>query len=287
MNDAVADTLREALGDAGVLLVLTGAGVSAESGVPTFRGPEGYWTIGSRNYHPQELATQAAFRRMPRDVWHWYLFRRAVCRAAQPNAAHVALAEAAERLGTRLVLVTQNVDGLHLRAGSPIASTLQIHGNIDYLRCADACTTHLVPLAEDFIVPDRSTPFGDDIFESLRCPRCGAHGRPHVLWFDEYYDEPLYRAESAMMAAHDAAALVVIGTAGATNLPRQIAALVARRGRPIVDINTEGNPFADLAEASGGHAVRETAASYLPRLMSALASTSVAAPRWPPPNTTS
>lgn len=269
--DPVLDTLRDALADGGTLLVLTGAGISAESGVPTFRGAEGYWTVGSRNYHPQELATQTAFRRMPRDVWHWYLYRRAVCRAASPNAAHLALAEAARRLGERLVLVTQNVDGLHLRAGSPAASTLQIHGNIDFLRCADDCSTELVPLSDDLVLADRDAALTDAIYERLRCPRCGAPGRPHVLWFDEYYDEPLFRAESAMAAAHEAAALVVVGTAGATNLPRQIAALVARRARPIVDIDLSDNPFGELATSSGGHAVRGTAVACLPPLLHGLA----------------
>src|SRR6185312_3235449 len=112
------------------IVVLTGAGVSAESGIPTFRGKEGYWTVGSREYHPQELATHAAFTRMPWDVWAWYLHRRAVCRRAEPNAAHHALA----RLPCDLI--TQNVDGLHRRAGSrPYA----IHGDIDHMRCADDC----------------------------------------------------------------------------------------------------------------------------------------------------
>ena len=120
-------------------MVLTGAGISAESGIPTFRGPEGYWRVGSRNYRPMELATREAFERMPEEVWRWYLYRRAVCRAAAPNPAHRALVDAERRLGDRFLLVTQNVDGLHRRAGSDPARTFEIHGNIDLWRCADDC----------------------------------------------------------------------------------------------------------------------------------------------------
>ncbi|MEM9195817.1 MAG: Sir2 family NAD-dependent protein deacetylase, partial [Myxococcota bacterium] len=118
----------------GKVVFLTGAGISAESGIPTFRGEEGYWRVGSQNYHPQEMATRAAFRAMPDEVWAWYLYRRSVCRAADPNAAHRAVADLDSALGDGFLLVTQNVDGLHLRAGSPLERTYQIHGNIDYMR---------------------------------------------------------------------------------------------------------------------------------------------------------
>ena len=98
--------------------MLTGAGVSAESGIPTFRGREGYWTVGSTEYHPQEMATLQAFEAMPEEVWRWYLYRLGACREAQPNQAHRAIVRLEERLGDRFCLITQNVDGLHLRAGS-------------------------------------------------------------------------------------------------------------------------------------------------------------------------
>src|SRR2546426_10737611 len=111
------DELVAACRRPGHVIALTGAGVSAESGIPTFRGRDGYWTVGSRDYHPQELATHAAFARMPWDVWAWYLYRRGVCRAAAPNPAHHALVRLAAH--PRFALVTQNVDGLHRRAGSP------------------------------------------------------------------------------------------------------------------------------------------------------------------------
>lgn len=259
-----------ALADGGSLVVLTGAGISAESGVPTFRGPEGYWTIGSRNYQPQELATHAAFERMPREIWRWYLYRRGVCRAAAPNPGHHALVELERALPDRFALVTQNVDGLHLRAGSSPTSTLQIHGNIDFARCTRSCRTETFAMPDGFDAFGRDDALDDEAFARLVCPRCGAPARPHVLWFDEYYDEPLFRAESAMVCARDAALLVVVGTAGATSLPLQMGHAVARGGAPIIDINPEDNPFAELARRTGGRAVRGAAAAALPRLVDAL-----------------
>src|SRR5438876_11446812 len=119
MQDVIA-ACREALARGGGVVALTGAGVSAESGIPTFRGKEGYWIIGAREYHPQELATHEAFAAMPWSVWAWYLYRRGVCQRAHPNPAHAALARlATERPGLpdRFALITQKVDGLHRRAG--------------------------------------------------------------------------------------------------------------------------------------------------------------------------
>src|SRR5437763_15050145 len=112
MDDVLA-ACRAALARPGTVIALTGAGVSAESGIPTFRGKEGYWTVGSRDYHPQELATHEAFSQMPWEVWAWYLFRRGVCRAAEPNAATHAIVRWDGALRERLGPITQNVDGLH------------------------------------------------------------------------------------------------------------------------------------------------------------------------------
>ena len=272
MLDAEVHALvTEAAREPGPVLVLTGAGVSAESGIPTFRGAEGYWTVGSRNYHPQELATAAAFAAMPRDVWRWYLHRLAICRRAEPNAAHVALATLERRVGDRFVLVTQNVDGLHLRAGNSPARTLQIHGNIEFMRCARGCSPALTPIPDDVVPASIDAPLSDDAWAQLSCRRCGAPARPHVLWFDEFYDEALMRAQSAIGHARDASLLVVVGTAGATNLPLQIANVVARLGRPIVDVNVDIDPFADLARRSGGAHLRLRASEAVPLLADAVA----------------
>jgi NAD-dependent deacetylase len=271
MDAAVHASLKAALASGGPVLVVTGAGISSESGVPTFRGPEGYWTVGSRNYQPEELATAAAFARMPREIWRWYLWRRSVCRAAAPNAGHLALVELQAVLGSRFTLVTQNVDGLHLRAGSPPSSTLQIHGNIDLMRCARGCCTTLTPIPEEIPPGSRERPLDDAELALLSCPRCGGPARPHVLWFDECYDEELFAAERAMRAAARAELLVVVGTAGATSLPQQIARTALRRGRLLVDVNPEANPFAELARVSHGHALHGRASELLPPLCTAIA----------------
>ena len=261
---SVESLIDQAVADRGPVVLLTGAGISAESGIPTFRGADGYWEVGGVNYHPQEMATWEAFSRMPEEVWAWYLYRRGVCLAARPNPAHEAIAELERMLGDRFVLITQNVDGLHPRAGNTPERTYQIHGNIQLMRCAEECTSRLSPIPEAI---DRTWAKGHPIseveVELLRCDRCGGRSRPHVLWFDECYDEEHFRFESSIRAAASAAMLIVVGTAGQTNLPLQVGALVARRGAPMIVINPEPSPFTRFAEQNPrglflcGTAVRE------------------------------
>jgi|SRR5882672_8287169 len=259
MREIIAASRRD-----GHVLALTGAGVSAESGIPTFRGREGYWTVGSREYHPQELATHAAFARMPWDVWAWYLYRRGMCRAAAPNAGHLALARLAAL--PRFALITQNVDGLHRRAGSPDDRTLPIHGDIDQMRCAADCVPHRWPIPDAVPALARGEPVGEATRALLACPRCGGLARPHVLWFDETYDEPRFFLDTARRLAARAALLIVAGTSAQTNLPWQVVTLAARAGAWIVDINVEDNPFGELASA----VIREPAAIALPRIADAV-----------------
>jgi NAD-dependent deacetylase len=273
LDDKLRALLDDAITQDGLLVFLTGAGISAESGIPTFRGQEGYWTVGSDSYHPQEMATNAAFQRMPREVWRWYLYRRSVCRAADPNPAHEALAALEQSLGQRFLLITQNVDGLHLRAGNTVARTYQIHGNIDYMRCAEACTVELFPLPDNIRHYDKDTPLTDEDFESLSCPECGGGGRPHVLWFDESYDEPLFRFESSLAAAGNAALLVTVGTSGATNLPTHVVRLAANSGSVVVDVNPADNPFSQIAaQLQRGYWAEGSAAAIVPEIAEALTS---------------
>jgi len=257
---------RAAMNRPGGILFLTGAGISAESGIPTFRGAEGYWTIGSTEYRPQELATQAAFRRMPWGIWAWYLYRRGVCRRADPNPAHRAVVEAETALGDRFLLITQNVDGLHRRAGSSADRTYEIHGNIELMRCAADCTTARWPIPDG--VPDLGK--GDELSAEaqalLVCPRCGAGARPHVLWFDESYDEERFRWNSSIDAAERAALVIIVGTSARTTLPWNVVEIAARAGATLIDVNLEDNPFGDIA-AKRGAVVREPAALAVPEIV--------------------
>jgi NAD-dependent deacetylase len=255
----------------GSLVVLSGAGISAESGIPTFRGKEGYWVVGSREYMPEEMATFAMFSQRPDEVWAWYLYRRGVCRAAAPNAGHLAVVRLEELLGDRFLLITQNVDGLHLRAGSSLERTYQIHGNIDFMRCATECGAPITRLPE--LGPKgKGEGLRDDERAQLRCPVCGGLGRPHVLWFDEYYDEEHFRFQSSLRAAVAATVLVVVGTSGATNLPMQVGQAALEAGATIVDINPEPNPFSSLASrADRGFFLQGPASVYLPLLAETIA----------------
>ncbi len=249
------------------VLFLTGAGISAESGVPTFRGEAGYWRVGSRNYHPQELATHAAFVELPNEVWSWYLYRRAVCRAAEPNPGHLAIASLQASRPDNIALVTQNVDGLHRRAGSPERCTYEIHGNIDLARCTRGCARHFPIPFGPFDVWEKERKLTSKEYALLRCPSCAAPGRPHVLWFDETYDEENFYFETAMRTALHCDLLVVVGTTGSTNLPLQIGALVAQRGAAMLVVNPEPNPFSELAERNeNGAFLQGTAGQWIPEI---------------------
>lgn len=271
MQEAVRTILRETAGGTGNITILTGAGISAESGIPTFRGPEGYWTVGSQVYQPQEMATFRMFTQQPDEVWKWYLYRMGICRAAEPNPGHQALVAMEQRFGGRFTLITQNVDGLHLRAGNSLKRTYQIHGNVNYMRCSMDCSEAVYPLPQDIQPKTRDGHLTGHDRELLRCPLCGARTRPHVLLFDESYNEHHYHFHSSLKAARETALLIVVGTAGATNLPNQVANEVHRQGGIIIDVNIETNPFARLAEGSGrGFFVRQPSAAALPAMLTAM-----------------
>ena len=270
MEEKLARIVGEVRQERGRVVALTGAGISAESGIPTFRGKEGVWVVGSRNYMPQEMATLDMFQRSPEEVWRWYLYRFGVCRGAEPNAGHRALVDLERALGDRFTLVTQNIDGLHRRAGSSVARTYCIHGDAAWVRCAADCGVGLLPLPE---LSDRSSngPLTAEDRGRLTCPRCQGWLRPHVLWFDEYYDEENYRMQSTLRAAGEASLLLVVGTSGATNLPMQVGELCWRRNIAMVDVNPEHNPFAELAESTPrGFFARGTACERLPEIVRAL-----------------
>lgn len=279
MDPALAEALARRLRAGDRLTVMSGAGISAESGIPTFRGPEGYWTVGSRVYHPQEMATRAMFDRSPREVWRWYLYRMGVCRRASPNAGHRAVVDLERLLGERFTLITQNVDGLHLRAGSSSGRTLQIHGNVSYMRCARECSTEVFPLPAEVPAKGPRDPLTDAEAALLVCPRCGGPSRPHVLWFDETYNEVHYRCHSALAAAATTGVLIIVGTSGATNLPNQVARLAKSGGALVIDVNIEANVFTRLALAEPrGFFIQQPGATALPALVQTLATNGVRTP---------
>ena len=244
--------------------VLTGAGISAESGIPTFRGPDGYWTVGAREYHPQEMATYAMFRQHPDEVWMWYLYRLGVCKNASPNDGHYALVEMESYLQDRFRLITQNVDGLHLVAGNSIQRTYQIHGNVFYMRCVNECQSSTYPLPLEILPREKNQPLSREDKDRLGCPDCQGQTRPHVLWFDEMYNEHYFRFDSAMNVANETDLLIIAGTSGATTLPNHVATTVLKLGKPIIDINIEMNPFSDMAiQSNDGKFINDTCSKGL------------------------
>ncbi len=254
------------------IVFLTGAGISAESGIPTFRGAGGYWQVGSAVYQPQEIATWSFFSKNPWEVWRWYLYRRGACSAAQPNAAHHALVALEAAQPARFHLITQNIDGLHTLAGSSSARTYEIHGSGHQLRCAAACTPARFPIPAAVSSKADKAPLTAAEKALLVCPRCGGLARPHVLWFDESYEEALYRSTTALEAAEQAAVLVTVGTSGATSLPVHAAIVAAQSGAVFIDINPEQNPFQAFAEERGGVWLAGAASQWVPRLVALLSS---------------
>ena len=248
--ETAAILLRDVVQKKGNITALTGAGVSAESGIPTFRGPEGFWTVGSKEYYPQEMATYGMFRKHPESVWEWYLYRMGLCKKARPNAGHLALATMESYLGDHFTIITQNVDNLHLLAGNSPSRTFQIHGNIFQVRCASPCSDEVLPLPEGLSAKEKGERLTENEREHLTCPSCGDWLRPHVLWFDETYNEHHFRFASAIETAKNTRLLISVGTAGATNLPNQIAGLVFANHGLMIDINVADNPFASLAKMS-------------------------------------
>jgi len=234
------DTVRRWVREARRIVVLTGAGMSAESGVPTFRDAQsGLWA----NFKPEELATEQAFRAHPSMVWEWYAVRREMIAKVAPNAGHFAIAGFQQRHPGRLTVVTQNVDGLHQRAGSP--GVLALHGNIADDRWLDApracCTGH---------VPAAGLP--------PRCATCGNLRRPGVVWFGEML--PMADLAAASDAAADADLMLVVGTSG---LVYPAAGLARSTPARVVIVNPGPTDLDDAADA----VLAGTAAGLLPLLL--------------------
>ena len=248
------------------LTVLTGAGLSADSGIPTFRDVDGFWTVGSKNYTPEEMGTYRMYRAKPLEVWKWYLYRKGICLRAEPNRGHQAIRKLEELFCDRFRLISQNVDGLHLAAGNSLERTYFIHGTLERCRCGEECSEELFPFP-DFIL-EKGEELTVDQIKKLKCPKCNAFTRPHVLWFDEYYDEKYYRRDSALHAAARTGLLLIVGTSGATNLPQLVVQHTVAGNGMVVDINKKANHFSTLVEESAnGFVLRGSSSEILPEFV--------------------
>ena len=221
------------------LTILTGAGVSAASGVPTFRGADGLW----RTYRPEDLATAAAFRRDPSLVWEWYAWRRGLIADCEPNAAHLVIAEWSARDGCRVI--TQNVDDLHLRAGT--RDLIRLHGSIWELRCWNGCGQ--LPWRDESLLHD----------DCPLCPACQGLARPAVVWFGESLD-PV--DVEAAQAACDCDVFLTIGTSAVVYPAAGLVHDAQRRGAFTAEINLEPTS----ASSSVDLAIHGAAEQILPEL---------------------
>jgi NAD-dependent deacetylase len=235
---------REYLAHARRVAVLTGAGISAESGIPTFRdATSGLWA----KFDPMQLASEEGFRADPPLVWRWYAWRRGLVADAQPNAGHLALAAVQSRFDS-LELITQNVDGLHARAGS---TPIELHGNLMRTVCLARCG-----FAED---DPRRLPTG----EPPRCPACGDWLRPGVVWFGEMLDAATLQQAQAAAARCDV--MLVIGTSGLVYPAAGLPSEALRHGAKVIVVNPQASELDELATV----VIRGTAAVELPELLAA------------------
>jgi len=239
----IPDALIEALRDARHVCLLTGAGVSAESGVPTFRDTrDGLWA----QYEPQDLATPDAFLADPALIWRWYRWRRELVAEARPNPGHFAIARLADRI-PHITLITQNVDNLHQRAGSK--NVIEFHGNLFDERCFSCATPATA----------------DDAVDVPVCPNCGDNLRPGVVWFTESIPETALR--QACTAATDCDVFLSVGTSSLVYPAASLANLAVEHGATVVEINP--NP---TLHAAGFHfAIAGKSGVVFPKLLELLA----------------
>ena len=241
-NSDIPGALIEALRDARHVCVLTGAGVSAESGVPTFReAQDGLWA----KHRPEDLATPEAFLADPVLIWRWYRWRRDLVAAVDPNPGHLAIAQLAE-LVPRLTLVTQNVDNLHQRAGS--RNVIEFHGNIFDDRC----------------FADGSLQQGDDGTAVPVCPDCGGNLRPGVVWFGEAIPE--HALNESCAAASDCDVFLSVGTSSMVYPAAGLADLARQNGAVVAEINPNPTPNA----ANFDFAIAGNSGLILPELVNSL-----------------
>ncbi len=227
MNMSVEEVVKVIL-KAKYVTALTGAGISAESGIPTFRGKDGLWN----KYRPEELANPDAFARDPEKVWTWYAWRMKKVFSAEPNKAHLALAEL-EKLGILKALITQNVDDLHERAGS--RNVLHLHGSLRLVRCT-ACGREF-----EVTIPPNVPPLPT-------CPECSSLLRPGVVWFGEMLPPDVLQKAFEEVERSDL--IIVIGTSAVVQPAASLPLVVRRKGGMIIEINPDETPLTSIADFS-------------------------------------
>ncbi len=233
------------LKSAGSLFVLTGAGISAESGIPTFRGKDGLW----KNFSAQELATPEAFQRNPELVWEWYHWRQSIILKAEPNPAHLAITRLEEKF-ENFLLLTQNVDNLHRRAGTK--RVLEIHGNIFRARCLE-CNK----------IREHQIELGKEIDNLPHC-ECGGLLRPDVVWFGEPIPRDVWEESLNFLERADVA--LICGTSGVVWPVAGIPEIAHQQGIKTIEINLESTPISSLVDIS----IQGRAGEILPRIVKGL-----------------
>lgn len=226
------------LSNARKVTVLTGAGISAESNVPTFRGKDGLW----KNFRPEDLATPEAFKRDPKLVWEWYKWRRGIVTKCRTNPAHEVIAKMESRFSS-FTLVTQNVDGLHRRAGNK--NVLELHGNLFKARCTKEGT--IMDLDQ-----------GDDPLP--KCPDCGALLRPHIVWFGESLDPEILQKAFAASVSCDI--FLVAGTSAIVQPAATLPLYARQSGAPVIEVNLERTALSSMVNIS----LTGKAGEILPRI---------------------
>jgi len=239
----MSDELLRLMRTAGKVAVLTGAGISAESGVPTFRGKEGLWS----KFRAEELATVEAFMNNPQLVWEWYLHRRELMNRVEPNPGHQALVEM-EKIFDDFTLITQNVDDLHRRAGSE--NIVELHGNITRNKCFECGR----PYFNEITLEGGKIP----------CCECGGRLRPDVVWFGELLPEGAL--DRAFAASQRAELFFTVGTSALVHPAASMPIAAKRSGACLVEVNLEPTPLTELAD----YAFHGKSGEILPHLIERL-----------------
>jgi NAD-dependent deacetylase len=224
--------------------MMSGAGISAESGVPTFRGGDGLWS----KFKLEELASMAAFIANSKMVWEWYNWRRELIASVKPNPGHYAIAQLPKLL-PKFTLITQNVDGLHALAGS--SDIIELHGNIHRSKCSECGK----PVANDCTIDPNAVP---------ACQVCGGKIRPDVVWFGEMLDPDLI--DLAFQEAERCDLFLSVGTSALVHPAATLPVVAKRHGATLIEINLEPTPLSSMADI----AIQGKAGDILPQVVAAL-----------------